>query len=182
MTPNRTLTLLLAAIACALVLLTACGGGSDSSATATPTAAPTATQASATSTPAPAGSTPDIDECALVTTAELDQIIPSQAFKAGKPNGDFCAFPGTKDAVSIGTADFGTPAAAAQSLQASVNKTASTKVDGLGDVAYWQPTNSQLAITIGKLAMVVDVFTGEGDQSRSDEATAIARIALGRLP
>jgi hypothetical protein len=173
----RRISALAVAIIGLALAIAACGGG-DSGATATPTA----TQASPTATPATDGSTPDIDECALVTTAELDQIIPGQAFQAGKPNGDFCSFGSAKDAVSIGTADFGTPSAAAQSLQDSVNKTASTKVDGLADSAYWQPTNSQLAITIGKLAMVVDVFTGEGDQSRSDEATAIARIALSRLP
>lgn len=56
------------------------------------------------------------------------------------------------------------------------------KVDGVGDAAYWQTINNQLAITIGRLAMVVDVFSNSGDQANSSAATAIARIAIQRLP
>lgn len=56
------------------------------------------------------------------------------------------------------------------------------KVDGVGDAAYWQPKKNQLAIIVGSLGIVVDVFVGTGDVAQSAEATAIARIALGRLP
>jgi hypothetical protein len=56
------------------------------------------------------------------------------------------------------------------------------KVDGVGDAAYWQTANNQLAIIIGRLAMVVDVFSNSGDQANSSAATAIARIAIQRLP
>jgi hypothetical protein len=173
----RRISTLAIAVACLAVAFAACGGG-DSSATAVATATP----ASATATPGPSGSTPNIDECALITAAELDQILPGQAFSSGKPRGDFCKFTGTADLVSIGTADLGTTAAAAQSLQDSANSTTSNKVEGVGDGAYWQPTNNQLAIVIGKIAMAVDVFAGSGDTSQSAEATAIARIALARLP
>jgi hypothetical protein len=158
--------------------LAACGGDDSAGGTATLSA----TQRSPTGTALTDGTTPGIDECNLVTAAELNQIIAGQNFSNGVPRGDYCNFTGQADLVSIGTADLATPEAAAQSLQDSVNKTTSAKVDGVGDAAYWQTKNNRLAIIIGRLAMVVDVFTGSGDTSQSDEATAMARIALSRLP
>jgi hypothetical protein len=142
---------------------------------ATPTPAP--------ATPLPSGATPNIDECALITPAELDQIIPGQAFGAGNsPKSDVCDFTGSTGKVTIATADLVTPDAAAQSLQTSTTHTTSNPVDGIGDAAYWQPDNSQLGIVIGKFGVIVGVFTGAGDTSKSDEATAIARIVIPRLP
>jgi hypothetical protein len=170
---------LLAFTLAGLVLaLAACGGGDSTGGTATPTA----TQRPPTGTARADGTTPGIDECSLVTPAEVNQIIPGQAFSDGVPKGDYCDFTGTADLVTIGTADLATPEAAAQSLQTSVNKTTSVKVDGVGDAAYWQTKNNQLAITIGRLALVVDVFSNSGDQANSSAATAIARIAIQRLP
>jgi hypothetical protein len=84
--------------------------------------------------------------------------------------------------VTIGTADLATPEAAAQTLQNSVDKTTSVKVDGVGDAAYWQTKNNQLAIIVDRLAMVVAVFTNDGDQANSSAAAAIARLAIQRLP
>jgi hypothetical protein len=156
--------------------LAACGGGDSTGGTATPTSKPP------TGTARADGTTPGIDECSLVTAAELNQIIAGQAFPEGVPKGDYCNFTGKADQVTIGTADLATPEAAAQSLQTSVNKTTSVKVGGIGDAAYWQTKNNQLAITIGRLAMVVAVFSSAGDQANSSAATAIARIAVQRLP
>jgi hypothetical protein len=127
--------------------------------------------------------TPEIDECALVTGDELNQIIPGQGFSTGDAQGDFCHFTGTTGfLVEVGTTDLVTPAEAEQTLQDSATRTTSNKVDGLGYTAYWQPDNSQLAIAVGRLGVVVDVFTGSGDTSQSDQATAIAHIVLGRMP
>jgi Protein of unknown function (DUF3558). len=172
------IALLVSALVGLALALAACGGDDSAGGTATPTA----TQKPPTGTPLVAGTTPGIDECSLVTPAEVNQIIPGQAFPAGVEAQDFCKFTSTADLVSIGTADLATPEAAAQTLQDSVNRTTSVKVDGVGDAAYWQTKNNQLAITIGRLAMVVDVFSNSGDQANSSAATAIARIAIGRLP
>jgi hypothetical protein len=179
------IALLVVTLAGLALALAACGGGDSTvtiNSTATTTATPAATQASATGTPAPAGLTPGIDECTLVTAAELNQIIPGQAFPNGVLKGDDCDFTGTADLVVIGTADLSTPEAAAQTLQTSVNGTTSVKVDGVGDAAYWQTKNNQLAIIIGRLGVVVDVFSNSGDQANSSAATAIARIVIPRLP
>ena len=172
------IALLAFALAGLALALAACGGGDSAGGTPTPTP----TQRPPTGTALADGSTPSIDECTLVTVAEINQIIAGQAFSDGAPKGDYCNFTGTGDQVTIGTADLLTPQAAAQSLQTSVNKTTSTKVDGVGDAAYWQTKNNQLAIIIGRLAMVVDVFSNSGDQANSSAATAIARIAIQRLP
>ena len=176
------IALLAVTLAGLAVALAACGGGDSTSGTATQTSTPTSTQRPPTGTALADGSTPGIDECSLVTAAELNQIIAGQAFVDGVPHRDYCNFTGKVDQVTIGTADLATPEAAAQTLQSSVNKTTSVKVEGIGDAAYWQTKNNQLAITIGRLALVVDVFSNSGDQANSSAATAIARIAIQRLP
>jgi hypothetical protein len=188
MTAKRTLPLL-AALAFVLLILAACGGDDNSSptptpspASATPTPAST-TPAPASATPLPSGATPNIDECALITPAELDQIIPGQAFAAGSsPKSDVCDFTGSSGKVTIASADLVTPEAAAQSLQTSTTHTTSNPVDGIGDAAYWQPDNSQLGIVIGRFGLIVAVSTSTGDTAKSDEAEAIARIVIPRLP
>lgn len=123
-----------------------------------------------------------IDECSLVTRAELTQIVSGQPFATGAPGHYLCNFTNGADRVIVYAVDYLTEERALQEFRARASGPTPTDVPNLGEAAFWQSDGSQLSVRNGTVVIVVQVFTARGDEVNRKAAESIARIALGRLP
>lgn len=123
-----------------------------------------------------------IDECSLVTPAELTEIVSGQPFATGAPGHYLCSFTSGDDRVVVYAVDHLTDDRALQEFRARASSPAPTDVPSLGEAAFWQSDGNQLTVRKGTVLIVVQVFTARGDEANRNAAVSIARIALGRLP
>jgi hypothetical protein len=173
MTPNRTLTLLLAAIACALVLLTACGGGSDSTPTPSPTVRATAdpnATLSPTSTPA-SSSVPDV--CSLISPASVVTLIGRMTYTT--PDSGECDYTGADGNLTVQLETEPTVAAATQKVDVF---SPGAEAVSAGDAAFFG--GKQIVARKG-LHVFVLTTTVQKDNLK-DALVALAQSAASSLP
>jgi hypothetical protein len=134
-----------------------------------------------TSVPFPA---PDstIDECLLVTPAELTQIGGGQPFATGAPGHYLCRFTNGADQVVVYAVDHLTDQRVLEEFRARASASTPTDVPGLSEAAFWQSDGNELSVRKGTVLIVVQVSTDKGDEANRNGAESIARLVLGRLP
>ncbi len=155
----------------------ACGGHN-----ATPggTSVPTTNATPVTPSGSPAFSTASIDECALVTPADLTRIIGVNFANPGSATGDLCVFVGDGPTqVGIQTYDL---AISARDLFELVPKQNSYPIlTSPGDEAYWSDLTGA-AVLSGQIELTTRIIRSGTGPSDRDASFAVAAAAVAKLP
>jgi hypothetical protein len=158
---------------------------STGSQTATATAKKTATP-KATATPADTGvaidaSTPQINECTLVSLADLTDAVGNQFTTAGTLDGDTCTFDGYSAAVTISTYDLSAYGSNVKDTFESIPTIFGDDIlSSPGDEAYYDQ-EAGLAVLSGNIELDVNVIYPSSLTTRA-AALAIADLILPKLP